>query len=90
MKSAATRAKLGGDYRVVYIERETSKVDRLIDLFGGSVAQAVGAQVKLGLAGTGLPSGVAGEAARELSWLNELGASRKPFMALTHCLCEAP
>ena len=90
LKSAATRAKLGGDYRVVYIERETSKVDRLIDLFGGSVAQAVGAQVKLGLAGTGLPSGVAGEAARELSWLNELGASRKPFMALTHCLCEAP
>lgn len=90
IKSAARRAKLGDDYRVTYIERETSKFDKLIELFGGSVAQAVGAQVKLGLTTTGLPPGAAADVAHELGWLNEVSAGHKPFMAITHCLCESP
>jgi protease-4 len=90
IKSAARRAKLGDDYRVTYIERESSKFDKLIELFGGSVAQAVGAQVKLGLTTTGLPPGAAADIAHELGWLNEVSAGRKPFMAITHCLCESP
>jgi protease IV len=90
IKSAARRARLGDDYRITYIERETSKFDRLIEMFGGSVAQAVGAQVKLGLATTGLPPGAATDIAHELGWLNEVSAGHKPFMAITHCLCESP
>ena len=87
LASAAKRARLGPDFRTVYIERETSRFDRFIGLFGGSVAQAVGQQVKLGLAGTGLPLGAAKEVATDMNWLSELAEKRKPFMALTHCLC---
>jgi protease-4 len=94
LKSAADRAKLGGDYRVVYLEREVSRFDRLLEFFGGSaahaVAQAMAPYVKASLAPTGMPLGAATEVAHELSWLSELSAQRKPFMAITHCLCESP
>ncbi len=90
LKAAADRAKLGGDYRVAYIEREVSKFDRVIEFFGGSAAQAVMPYVKAGLAPTGLPLGAATDVAHELNWLSELADKRKPFMALTHCLCESP
>ena len=95
LKSAAKRASLGGDFRVVYIERETSKFDRIVDMLGGSAAQAVAKaisqQVNLGVtASTGLPPSAANGIARDLGWLSELTASRKPFTAITHCLCESP
>jgi protease-4 len=94
LKSAADRAKLGADYRVVYLEREVSRFDRVLEFFGGSaahaVAQAVAPYVKASLAPTGMPLGAATEVAHELSWLSELSAQRKPFMAITHCLCESP
>jgi protease-4 len=95
LKSAAKRASLGADYRVVYIERETSKFDRLVDMLGGSaaraVAQAIGTQLNLGVAATtGLPPSAATGIAKDLGWLTELTASRKPFTAITHCLCESP
>jgi protease-4 len=94
LKSAADRAKLGGDYRVVYLEREVSRFDRVLEFFGGSaahaVAQAMAPYVKASLAPTGMPLGAATEVAHELSWLSELSAQRKPFMAITHCLCESP
>ncbi|NGZ85571.1 signal peptide peptidase SppA [Duganella aceris] len=95
LKSAAKRAKLAGDFRVVYIERETSKFDRFVEMVGGgtaqAVAQAVGAQLKLGTTlATGLPPSAATGIANDLGWLSELTASRKPFTAVTHCLCESP
>ena len=93
LASAARRAKLKGDYRVAYVEREASKFDRLVDLFGVSAVRALGLgeHVKLGLtASTGLPPGAALEIAGELSWLSSLSRERKPFMALTHCLCGSP
>uniref|UniRef100_UPI00293D64E8 signal peptide peptidase SppA n=1 Tax=Janthinobacterium sp. TaxID=1871054 RepID=UPI00293D64E8 len=93
LASAAKRAKLKGDYRVAYIEREGSKFDRLIELFGVSAVQALGLgeHVKLGLtAGTGLPAGAALDIAGELAWLSGLRDEHKPFTALTHCLCGSP
>ncbi|MYN20843.1 signal peptide peptidase SppA [Rugamonas sp. FT107W] len=98
LKSAAKRAKLT-DYRVVYIERETSKFDRLIEMVGGSaahavaqsVAQAVGAELKLGVtASTGLPPNAATGIVNDLGWLSEITTAHKPFTAITHCLCESP
>ncbi|ELX09671.1 protease 4 [Janthinobacterium sp. HH01] len=98
LKSAAKRAKLA-DYRVVYIERETSKFDRLVEMVGGSaahavaqsVAQTLGAQLKLGVtASTGLPPNAAAGIVNDLGWLSEVTAARKPFTAITHCLCESP
>ncbi|UGQ44731.1 signal peptide peptidase SppA [Massilia endophytica] len=89
VRSAARRAKLSGEPRIVYIEREVSKFDRLLELFGASAAQAVGQQARTLLA-PGVPAGVAQQVAGELNWLNEMSAQRKPFMALAHCLCESP
>lgn len=98
LKSAAKRAKLT-DYRVVYIERETSKFDRLVEMVGGSaaravaqsVAQTLGAQLKVGVtASTGLPPNAAAGIVNDLGWLSEVSAARKPFTAITHCLCESP
>jgi protease-4 len=90
LRSAAKRAKIEGEPRIVYIERETSRFERLVEFFGGSTAKVVSEQVKLALLPTGLPLGVARDVAQDLNWLNELTAQRKPFMALTHCLCSSP
>ncbi|SHM26227.1 protease-4 [Duganella sacchari] len=95
LKSAAARAKLPADYRVVYVEREISKFDRLVEMIGGGtaqvIAQAVSTQLKLGAAATtGLPPSAASSIANDLGWLSEITAQRKPFTAITHCLCESP
>ena len=95
LKSAAARAKLPADYRVVYVEREISKFDRLVEMVGGGtaqvIAQAVSTQLKLGAtATTGLPPSAASSIANDLGWLSEITAQRKPFTAITHCLCESP
>ena len=90
LASAAKRAKLGAGYRVSYIERDTSPAERLLGMFGASAAQAFTIQVKLGLLPTGLPAAAVSDVTRDLGWLAEMGPGRKPFSAITHCLCEAP
>ncbi|MDO8034283.1 signal peptide peptidase SppA [Janthinobacterium sp. SUN128] len=92
LASAAKRANLGADYRVTYLEQETSNVDRLIGMFGSKAMASLGLgeHVKLGLATTGLPADAALGMAQELSWLSGITREHKPFMALTHCLCEVP
>ena len=42
LASAAKRAKLGADYRVTYMEQETSNVDRLIGMFGSKAMASLG------------------------------------------------
>ena len=92
LASAARRAKLGADYRVTYLEQETSNVDRLLGMFGSKAMASLGLgeHVKLGLATTGLPADAALGMAQDLSWLSGITREHKPFMALTHCLCEVP
>ena len=96
VRSAARRAKLGTDPRIVYIERETTRFDKLLDFFGAPQAvsdiidAAVAKQVGSVLAPAGIPAGVAGHVVKELNWLNEMTAQKKPFMALTHCMCGVP
>ena len=92
LASAARRANLGADYRVAYIERETSTFDRVVGMFGANAMASLGLgeHVKLGLAATGLPPQAALGIANDLSWLSGITSERKPFMALTHCLCTNP
>ncbi len=90
LKSAAARAKLGTDYRVSYIEREPGKLDRVFNLFGGSVAKILDDQFKLALVPTGIPPSAAREMANDLSWLTDLTNGRKNYLTLTHCLCREP
>ncbi|MES3023604.1 MAG: signal peptide peptidase SppA [Pseudomonadota bacterium] len=91
LDSAAKRAKLGDDYRVSYIEREGNAFERLITAMGGSAAQAIRMEVKLGLLpSTGLPSGAVSEVSKDFRFLSELTEGRKPFAAVTHCMCVSP
>ncbi|WP_432379304.1 signal peptide peptidase SppA [Duganella sp. P38] len=95
LKSAASRARLAADYRVVYVERDISKFDRFVEMVGGgtakAVAQAVATELKLGAAATtGLPPNAASGIAGDLGWLSDLTVQRKPFTAVTHCLCASP
>ncbi|MFZ4875224.1 signal peptide peptidase SppA [Janthinobacterium sp. Mn2066] len=92
LASAAKLAKLSPGYRVAYLEQETSNVDRLIGMFGAKAMASLGLgeHVKLGLAGTGLPTDAALGIANDFSWLSSLTREHKPFMALTHCLCTVP
>ncbi len=90
LKSAATRAKLEDGYRVVYMERDPGKLARLLDMFGGAAARAVGDHLDARLASAGVPPGLAHGVGRDLGWLAEVADRRKPFMAITHCLCGEP
>lgn len=90
LASAAARARLKGDYRVAYIERDSSGIERLLTYFGVDAAQALTIQVKLGLLPAGLPGAAAADVTRELGWLSGLADGRKPFAAITHCLCALP
>jgi protease-4 len=90
LKSAAKRAKLAEGYRVAYIERDVSPFERFITMFGVSAAQAVNIEVKLGLMPTGVPTSAMAQVSKELGWLSEMSNGRKPFAAVTHCMCTAP
>ncbi len=95
LASAAKRAKLAAGYRVSYIEPESSRFERVVGLFGVNAADVFSAfgldqHVKLGLAASGLPPRAALGIAGEFAWLSGIQDARKPFMALTHCLCTPP
>jgi protease-4 len=91
LKSAATRAKLGADYRVSYIEPEPGKIARLLEVVGGGVSARIAAEFDARLPGVPVPHAVSREWQHDLGWLNGLNAdSRKPFTAVVHCLCSAP
>jgi len=94
LASAAKRGKLADGYRVAYIEGEPGKLERVLEAFGASVAGSIVAQLpaswQAGLLGAPAPLA---HVQRELGWLAGLAAPEaraagKPFVALTHCLCE--
>lgn len=90
LQAAARRAKLGDDYRVAYVERPVGKFERFLNMMGASTAQAITIQVKLGLLENALPAGPVAQVAQDMAWLNEVADGRKPFAAVTHCLCNVP
>jgi protease-4 len=87
LQSAAKRAKLSGDYRVSYIERDPSKFDRVFNFFGASVAQVLNEQFKIALVPTGIPAAAASDITKELGWLADMNRNNRGYMAITHCLC---
>ena len=90
LASAAKRAKLGGDYRVSYIEPEPGKLARLLEAFGGATVAMVADQIEARVLPAGIPTQVARDMRRELGWLAANADARKPVNAAIHCLCEAP
>lgn len=90
IQSAAKRAKLNGDYRITYIEREPSGIDRVLSTFGGASAKVLKDQFKLALVPTGLSTGVTEEIGNELGWLADLQNDKKGYRAIAHCFCSKP
>jgi protease IV len=94
LRSAARRANLGDSYRVAYIERPTSPFERFLQKVGVSTEQFIHVQVKLGLLPDGieaaLPRSATAGVARDLGWLAGVADGKKPFAAVTHCLCGVP
>jgi protease-4 len=90
LQSAAQRAKLAPGYRVVYVEREPGRTERLLSLFASRVAAALGPDVVLPAWLAGVPPAVLQGMRHDLSWLMDVGGGKRRFAALTHCLCSAP
>jgi protease-4 len=90
LKAAATRARLGTDYRVSYLERESSLFERLLTRIGVSAEHSINIQVKLGLLPDALPTAATAGVARDMAWLAAMADPKKPFAAVTHCLCGEP
>jgi len=87
LAAAATRAKLAEGYRVVYVEREPGRLGLIAKLLG---ADALAAHFDLQLAPAGVPPQAAREMQHDIGWLSEIADAKKPFTALTHCLCASP
>jgi protease-4 len=90
LKSAAKRANMGDDYRVVYIEREPTGFDRFAKLFDASATQALARLFDLKAIQSGLPPSAVRDIARDMGWLADIAEKREPFAAVTHCFCNAP
>lgn len=90
LRSAAKRAKLGDDYRVAYIERDVTGVEKFLEMFGGSASALVKVQVNLGLLPSLADTPAVAQASKDLAWLSDLNVARNPFQAITHCLCGTP
>lgn len=90
LRSAAKRAKLGNDYRVSYLERDATGVQRFLQMFGADASTAINIQVKLGLLPTLAGNPAVSQATRELAWLSDLNVARNPFQTVTHCMCKTP
>lgn len=97
IKSAAAKAKLGDDARVIYVETERTPFEKLISQLGGAQLEAWIQTMADNAANNVLPFAavpdVAREVRRDLAWILEAAdqakSSGNPFAAYAHCLCVA-
>jgi protease IV len=87
LAAARTRAKLGDDARVSYLERDAGRFERIVEFFSASVVHALGLPAAGAWLSAGVPAGAARDLQRELGWAAEVAERRKPFAAVVHCLC---
>ena len=93
-KAAAKLGKLEGTPKVVYLEREPSRSERLLaslsDVLAPSMIDVISAQ----MGGIKVPA-VLQQAGQDLQWMTDLSDPARvknglPFVAAVHCLCLAP
>jgi protease-4 len=100
LDTAAQLAKLDKDRRVAYIEREPSRLTRVMGLLGLQADVADLFDVALAPLGSMArqaagPSAALADAVlpgwqQEVGWLADLIDRREPFAAVVHCLCTPP
>ncbi len=93
-KAAGKLGKLEGTPKVVYLEREPSRSERLLaslsDVLAPSMIDVISAQ----MGGIKVPA-VLQQAGQDLQWMTDLSDPARvknglPFVAAVHCLCLAP
>ncbi len=98
LQSAATRARIDGNARVIYVEADVSPFVRLLSRIGLDASAALMQQITASLAKSvasyflpaGLPDAATGGMQRDMAWLAGIAEKTHngvPFVALTHCLC---
>lgn len=87
LQSAARRAKLEGQPRVLYIEPDRSRFDRVLGLIGSTVAGVAADELEARLPGLPVPA-AARAAEQEMGWLLRQADGSNPFASLAHCLCS--
>ncbi|MCV2362252.1 signal peptide peptidase SppA [Paucibacter sp. DJ1R-11] len=93
VRAAARLAKLEGAPKLIYVEREMGRVERLLSSLDQIVAPSIAAAVRaeLGLsAGAALLPQAAQELQRDLAFVSERAEGGRPFSTFVHCLCTAP
>jgi protease-4 len=91
LKSAAQRAKLEGGYRVVYMERDASRLDKVLRFISGGVyAQWLSGWLHTGLEPLQFAPEAAKDMAADMAWLAQAARAEQVFTPLTHCLCRQP
>jgi protease-4 len=98
LAAAAKRAKLpgidSGGLRIVYLERQPGRLQRLLDSLGADVRQALAAPLEQLVPWVGIGAVAGGDLQRDLQhdlgWLAETASRRAPYALAAHCLCEAP
>ena len=92
LSAAAQRGKLAGadsgDLHITYLEPEPGRLQRLLELFGGTVFEGLARQLEALLPSAGLAA--ARELRQDLLWLDELTQRRQPFALAVHCMCSDP
>lgn len=88
VKAAAGRAKLEGQPRVSYIEKEPGRLEKLLQSVGDTLAPGIAASVRAQL-GFHVPPALL-QPQQDLAMASELLEGRKPFSTTVHCLCTAP
>lgn len=85
LAAAAAQAKLGEDFRVVFVEREARSIDWLLGLIFGESSGMSGWLQRAGL--DLMPTRLLGkDLERDLLWLK--AAVREPLAPIAHCLCR--
>jgi protease IV len=88
--SAKKLAKVEGEPRLVYVEAQAGRLQRLLDSLGLGEAAALLPSLGVHEALPVTPRALVREIAPELAWLAEAADERKPFATTVHCFCTAP
>jgi len=88
LKAAATLAKLDGQPRISYLEREPGRFERLLESFGSALAEPLARALRAELSAF-IPAALQ-DAKQELAFATALTQRHEPFAAVVHCLCKAP
>lgn len=83
--AAVKRANLQPGWRLQYLDREPGRLERLLALVGQQASAVLGPPEP-----APLPQRLLDGVRRDWAFLAEVSEGRKPFAALTHCLCGAP